>query len=112
VKSSASPDQPRFGQSYIEVEMFGRPTPLPHGVAALARAADVPLMPVFVVRLDRLRYRVIVRPPSRIARTADRDEDIADATQALAAATQALADEIAWAFTRFPHSWFCWWPRW
>ena len=78
---------------------------MPHGPAALARAAEVPLVPVFALRTGSLRYRVIVRRPIEIERTADREADILRATQA-------VAKDIEWAIRLSPHSWYGWWPRW
>ncbi len=98
-------DQPRTGQSYVEVEMFGRPTPVPHGPAALARAAEVSILPVFGVRVGAFHYRLMVGAPIRVPRTEDRHRDILEATQAFATEMEAVIRE-------HPHSWFCWWPRW
>src|SRR5262249_9750288 len=40
-------DRPRTGASTVEARLFGRDLGLPAGPAALARAAGVPLVPVF-----------------------------------------------------------------
>lgn len=93
-------DRPRDGGRTLTVNLFGRPMPLPTGPAALARAADAPLLPVFNFRDGRFRVRTVARPPIHVAHTADRDADIADATQR-------LASEIEWAIRRQPHQWFC-----
>jgi KDO2-lipid IV(A) lauroyltransferase len=99
-------DRPRAGTRTIEARLFERPFPLPPGPAALARIAGVPLLPVFVLREGRRRYRVVFRPPIRAPRTGDRDAD-------LAATMQRVAAEIEWAIRRAPHQWFCFrtlWP--
>jgi lauroyl/myristoyl acyltransferase len=98
-------DRPRAGGRAIEVSLFGRPLPLPVGPAALARAAEVPLLPVFNFRDGRFRLRSVARPPIHVARTADRDADIA-------AATDRLGAEIEWAIRRQPHQWFCFRKLW
>jgi len=99
-------DRPRAGGRSIDATLFGRPFPLPPGPAALARTADVPLLPVFVFREGRRRYRVVFRPPIRVPRTGDRAAD-------LTASMRRVAAEIEWAIRRAPHQWFCFrrlWP--
>jgi len=99
-------DRPRAGGKPIGATLFGRPFPLPPGPAALARTAEVPLLPVFVFREGRRRYRVIFRPPIRAPRTGDRAAD-------LTATMRQVAVEIEWAIRRAPHQWFCFkrlWP--
>lgn len=93
-------DRPRAGGRTVTVRLFGRPMPLPAGPAALARAADVPILPVFHFREGRFRVRTVVRPPIRVARTADRDSDVTGAMHR-------LATEIEWAIQQRPHQWFC-----
>ena len=67
----------------IEVQVFGRPLPLPIGPAALARAAGVPIVPVFNFRDGRFRAAQRWRGRSiQVARTADRDRDVATAVAA------------------------------
>jgi lauroyl/myristoyl acyltransferase len=98
-------DRPRSGARAVDATLFGRPFPLPAGPAALARGAGVPLLPVFVFRTGRRRYRVAFRPPIEVAATAKRG--------GLAAAMQRVANEIEWAIRREPHQWFCFrrlWP--
>ncbi len=93
-------DRPRAGGRSVMVNLFGRPMPMPVGPAGLARAAQVPLIPVFNFREGRCRLRTVVRPPIHVAHTADRDADLADAVRRLAA-------EIEWAIRERPHQWFC-----
>jgi phosphatidylinositol dimannoside acyltransferase len=99
-------DRPRTGGWSIDATLFGRPFPLPPGPAALARIADAALLPVFVFREGRRRYRVVFRSPIRPPRTEDRAAD-------LAATMRQVAAEIEWAIRRAPHQWFCFrhlWP--
>jgi lauroyl/myristoyl acyltransferase len=93
-------DRPREGGRTVTVSLFGRPIPVPTGPAALARAAHVPLLPVFNFRDGRFRVRTVVRAPIHVARTADRDADVTGATHR-------LATEIEWAIRERPHQWFC-----
>jgi lauroyl/myristoyl acyltransferase len=103
-------DRPRAGGRTLEASLFGRPFALPVGPAALARAADVPIVPVFVLREGRLRYRCLLRPAIRVAQSEDRQRDL---REALARFTADLEEVIR----REPYQWFCFrrlWPgeRW
>jgi KDO2-lipid IV(A) lauroyltransferase len=93
-------DRPRGGARSIPTTLFGRPFPLPAGPAALARAAGVPLLPVFVFREGRRRYRSVFRPPILVAHSRSRAADLADAMIRVAA-------EVEWAIRRAPHQWYC-----
>ena len=93
-------DRPRAGRRSIEATLFGKPFPLPAGPAALARTAGVQLLPVFVFREGRRRYRVVFRPPIRVAVTGDPAAD-------RGAAMRQVAVEVEWAIRRAPHQWFC-----
>jgi lauroyl/myristoyl acyltransferase len=99
-------DRPRAGGRTVEVELLGRPFALPVGPAALARAAGVPIVPVFVLREGRLRYRCILRPAIHVEQSGDRQGDL---REALARFTADLEEVIR----RQPHQWFCFrrlWP--
>ncbi len=98
-------DRLRTGGRAVPVRLLGRCTEFPEGPAALARAADVPLLPVFAFREGRLVQRVVIRRAIRVERSADREEDIT-------AATQALAGDVEWAIRSHPHQWFCFRPIW
>ncbi|HBL31735.1 MAG TPA: hypothetical protein DD490_33345 [Acidobacteria bacterium] len=98
-------DRPRSGGQSAEGTLFGRPFPLPVGPSALARAAEVPILPVFVFREGRLSYRCTFRPPIEVARTTDRKADVRNAVQA-------LATELEWAIAHRPHQWFCFRKLW
>ena len=93
-------DRPRAGGRTVIVNLFGRPMPLPTGPAALARAANVPILPVFNFRDARFRLRTVVRAPIHVDHTTDRDSDVANAVHR-------LATEIEWAIRHRPYQWFC-----
>lgn len=59
-------------------DLFGMPTELPLGPFALAMATRVLIYPLFVVRVGRRRYRVIVGAPIRLApsRREERETEI------------------------------------
>jgi len=99
-------DRPRTGGRTVEGELFGQPFPLPAGPSALARVADVPLLPAFVLRTGRLSYRLVFREPIMVARSRDRNRDIEEATRR-------IGREVEWAIRQEPHQWFCFrqvWP--
>lgn len=100
-------DRPRSGGRTSDTRLFGRAFGLPIGPAALARAAGVPLVPVFVFREARRHYRCVVRPPISIPQTTDRQAD-------LRAAANRFAADLEAAIRRSPHQWFCFraiWPE-
>lgn len=97
-------DRPRTEGKTCAVELFGRPIDVPAGPAALARAAGVSLMPVFVFRRGRHCSQVAFRPPIRVIDSGD---------AALAQAMRRVAAEVEWAIRHEPHQWFCFrdlWP--
>ncbi len=93
-------DRPSSTGRAVAAELFGRPFVLPAGPAALARAAGVPLLPVFCFRTGRRRYRMAIRPPIDPAVTEDRERDFQTTARA-------VAKEVEWAIRQRPHQWFC-----
>lgn len=97
-------DRPRTTGRTCRVELFGRGVEVPVGPAALARAAGVALMPVFVFRLGRQRSQVVCRPPIRVDRAGE---------AGIHEAMRRIAAEVEWAIRQRPHQWFCFrelWP--
>ena len=93
-------DRPRSGGRTVEASLFGRPFALPVGPAALARAAGVPIVPVFVLREGRLRYRCLLRPALHVAQSGDRQRDLQEALAGFAA-------DLETVIRREPYQWFC-----
>lgn len=93
-------DRPRKGGRTIQVRLFDKPYEVPVGPLALARAAEVPLVPVFVLREGRFRYRAAFREPIHVSRSGNRDVDMREAAQRFVA-------ELEWAIRECPHQWFC-----
>ena len=93
-------DRPARGGRTEEVELFGKPFRMPVGPAAVARSAEVPILPVFVYRDGRLKARTFFREPIRVAKTADRDADIRQGLEA-------IAREVDWGIRHRPYQWFC-----
>jgi KDO2-lipid IV(A) lauroyltransferase len=69
------------------------------GPLALARQTGVPLLPAFVYRTGRRRYRVVFHPPIEVGRSGDRRAD-------LLAAARRLAGELEVAIRRSPYEWY------
>lgn len=67
------------GIAAVETTLFGRETRLPSGPFALAMAARVPIFPIFVMRVARRRYRLVVGEPFDVVRTRDRAASLAAA---------------------------------
>lgn len=95
-------DRPRAAARSVKVQLFDRPIELPAGPAALARAAGVVLMPVFVFRTGRHHSRIVFRPPVRV------DAEDRDLSQAM----QRIADQVQWAIEQEPYQWFCFRELW
>ena len=89
-------DRPRAGSKTIAVKLFDRPYRLPRGPFALARISGCPILPVFMLREGRLRYRVIIKKPIYVSSRADEES-----------AAKTLAECIESAIRRKPHQWFC-----
>lgn len=98
-------DRPHAGGRTVEALLFARPFELPAGPAALARSAEVPLVPIFVLREGRRAYRIEIAEPIAVARTRDREADVA-------AAMHRVAAEIERAIAGAPHQWFCFRQLW
>lgn len=67
-------DRVTSGISELPATLFGKTMKIPAGPFALSMAARVPIYPLFIVRLGRRRYRLIVSKPFHVVRTRDRNE--------------------------------------
>jgi phosphatidylinositol dimannoside acyltransferase len=65
--------------SSLPATLFGKSMRIPAGPFALSMSARVPIYPLFIVRLGRRRYRLVVSAPFHVVRTRDRDEAFARA---------------------------------
>ncbi len=97
-------DRTMPGVTTVEGRMFGARVEVPNGPFTLAQVAQVPLYPLFIVRAGYRRYRVIVRDPIFVARTArSRDEDIA-------AGVSTWCDLLEKTIARYWDQWFAFGP--
>jgi lauroyl/myristoyl acyltransferase len=102
---SLAADRAKAGMVTMPATCFGKPVTMPVGPMALARAADALVVPSFVYRVGRRRYRVVARPGFKVARTADRDID-------LRTAVDHMAREVEDAIRRDPFQWKRFEPLW
>lgn len=96
-------DRPAHGGKAAEVTVFGRTFKVPVGPLALARSAEVPIIPVFAYRTGRLKATLVFKKPIRVAHSANRDADLEQAARELAV-------HIEEAIRRSPFQWFCFRP--
>lgn len=69
------------GIASLPASLFGRSTSVPAGPFALSMAARVPVYPLFIVRLGRRRYRLVVGAPFEVKRMRDRGQAFAQAVE-------------------------------
>ena len=96
-------DRPAHGGRACDVTVFGKTFKVPIGPLALARSAEVPIVPVFAYRTGRLKASLVFKEPIVVAKTENRDQDLQDAASALAV-------HIEQAIRRKPFQWFCFRP--
>ncbi len=96
-------DRPAHGGRACEVTVFGKSFKVPIGPLALARSAEVPIVPVFAYRTGRLKADLFFEKPIYVAHTENRDRDLQEAAASLAL-------YIEQAIRRKPFQWFCFRP--
>jgi lauroyl/myristoyl acyltransferase len=100
-------DRPATTGRASKATLFGRPVSLPAGPAALARAAGVPLLPVFIFREGRLRSRLVLPGCIEVPSTGE-------SRRAIEQGVEEFASRLEWAIRQRPHQWFCFrelWPQ-
>lgn len=96
-------DRVTEGISALPATLFGKATQVPAGPFALAMTARVPIFPLFIIRLGRRRYRLVVSKPFEVVRRRDRDEAFGRATEEWARELEAVVGS-AW------YQWFTFQP--
>ena len=97
-------DRPVGGEGARPVPFFGAPALFQSGPLRLARLANAPVLPAFVVRLGPRRYRVVLGTERSISRGATPEE--IDATLA------AIVAEFEALVRAHPDQWFQFQPFW
>lgn len=89
----------------VFVDFFGRPARTPVGPILLPYKTGSPIIPMAIVRQDRNRYRIIVKPEVKLVFSDDREKDVVDVTQRY---TQVLESIIR----EYPDQWLWMHDRW
>ena len=84
--------------------MFGQPVRVPSGPFTLALVAECPIFPLFIVRAGHYRYRIVVRKPILLSRSAQ------SRGEAIAAAANAWCRVLEPIITRHWDQWFAFAP--
>jgi len=90
-----------------KVDFFGMPAETTTSVAMLKLKFDPTVVPIFIARESRGRYRMYVEEPIEY-----KAEEIADKEQKLAAMTQKYTDAIEMMIRKYPAQWFWMHNRW
>ena len=87
------------------VNFFGKPALTPVGPAVLSLKLDSPLVPMFILRNENEKYKVIVKPELKLQSSGDKGKDIKDLTQK----HTAVLEEI---IRKYPSQWLWMHKRW
>jgi len=89
----------------VFVNFFGMPARTPVGPVALAYQTDSPIVPMAIVRTNKNKYKIIVKPPIELVFSENKGKDIIDVTQKC---TQVLESIIR----EYPDQWLWMHDRW
>ena len=90
----AAVDQNASGRMGVFVPFFGHQASTSTGLAGLALATNVPVIPAFLVReQDSWRHRVVVLPPVEPVRTGDQAADLEATTAKFTAVFQRVVEQ-------------------
>jgi len=84
----------------VYVDFFGRMVPTFKGPVILAMRTGAPILPVFIVREDRSKHRLIIEPPLDLDLTGDKERDIFTNLARLSKISESY-------IRRYPDQW--WW---
>jgi KDO2-lipid IV(A) lauroyltransferase len=87
------------------VEFFGKPARTPVGPILLPYKTDSPIIPMAIVRKDRNRYKIIVKPQVELFFSEDRERDILEVTQRCTKVLESIIQE-------YPDQWLWMHDRW
>ncbi len=65
----------------VFIDFFGRPARTPVGPVLLAYKTGSPIVPMAIIRIEKNRYRIIVKPPVELVFSDNREKDITDTLQ-------------------------------
>jgi KDO2-lipid IV(A) lauroyltransferase len=98
-------DRPVSSGDGVQVQMFGRPTALPAGAAALALMARCAIVPGYLRRRADGSFEGAILPKIEPVRTGNREAD-------LAATMQLVANSLERIIRRSPHQWYMFRDMW
>ncbi|MCK4224772.1 MAG: lysophospholipid acyltransferase family protein [candidate division Zixibacteria bacterium] len=89
----------------VFVDFFGRPARTPAAPALFAYKTGSPIVPMAIVRKDKNKYKIIVKPPVELTFSEDREKDIVDVTQKCTRVLESIIRE-------YPDQWLWMHDRW
>ncbi len=89
----------------VFVDFFGRPARTPAAPALFAYKTGSPIVPMAIVRKDKNKYKIIVKPPVELTFSEDREKDIIDVTQRCTKVLESIIRE-------YPDQWLWMHERW
>ncbi len=89
----------------IFVNFFGRPARTPVGPVLLAYKTGSPIVPMAIARIEKNKYKIIVKPPVELAFSDNREKDITDTLQKCTDALESIIRE-------YPDQWLWMHDRW
>jgi KDO2-lipid IV(A) lauroyltransferase len=89
----------------VFVNFFGKPARTPIGPVLLAYKTGSPIVPMAIVRKDKNKYKIIVKPPVELTFSEDREKDIIDVIQKSTAVLESIIRE-------YPDQWLWMHDRW
>jgi KDO2-lipid IV(A) lauroyltransferase len=70
-----------YKKNGIKVDFFGKPTYMAAGPAVISLRTGAALLPMFIIRESKSRYKIIFDKPIEFHPTGDKNKDIEDLTQ-------------------------------
>jgi KDO2-lipid IV(A) lauroyltransferase len=89
----------------VFVDFFGKPARTPVGPILLPYKSGSSIIPMAIVRQDRNRYRIIVKPEVQLVFSEDRERDLVEVTQRCAKVLESIIRE-------YPDQWLWMHDRW
>lgn len=89
----------------IWVDFFGRKAPTTPALAVLSMRTGAPIVPVFMIREDHARHRLLIRDPLQLVETGDVKKDVETNTRLV---NETLEEMIR----QYPDQWFWVHRRW
>lgn len=98
-------DQNMAWQEGVFVNFFGELACTNVGLALLALKTGAPVLPIFNIRKDNGRYRVIIEPEVTLIKTGDKDKDVLQNTEIFTSIIERYV-------VQYPDHWFWLHQRW